>query len=156
MIYFIKQGEHVKIGFTNSLKKRLHTLQVSSPVKLEVIGLVKGEKEDEKNYHNTFRHINSNGEWFLYTDEIKNFTDSLDKDLMWKHGFTDEKTTPIGLIKKARLENNLSMRELGEILGITKQSVHEMEIREMQGNITTKAIHKALKAMGYKYEARAK
>ena len=156
MIYFIKQGDYVKIGFTSRFKKRFQQLQVSSPIKLEVLGLIKGDKVDEKNYHDAFKHISSNGEWFFYNDEIERFVDALDKDLMWKYGLTEEKLSPIGLIKQTRLEKNWSMEELGEKLGITKQAVMDMERRDVQGRITTRTLYKALSAMGYKYEARAK
>lgn len=156
MIYFIKQDNYVKIGYTNRFKKRLSQLQTSSPVKLEVIGLIKGEKCDEKNYHDAFKHICSNGEWFFYNDEIERFVDQLDKDLMWKYGLTEENISPIGLIKQTRLENNLTLEELAIRLGITKQGVTDMERRDSQGKITTGVIYKALAAMGYKYEGRAK
>lgn len=156
MIYFIKQGSYVKIGYSTLFKKRLTQLQTASPVKLEVLALIKGEKTDEKNYHDTFKHINSNGEWFYYNDEIISFIDSLDKSLMWKYGLAENKISPIGLIKQTRLEQNLSLEELGEKLGITKQGVMDMERRDMQGRITTGTLYKALEVMGCKYEARAK
>ena len=156
MIYFIKQEGYIKIGYTTLFKKRLTQLQTSSPVKLEVLALIKGEKTDEKKYHDTFKHINSNGEWFYYNDEIISFIDSLDISLMWKYGLSENKTSPIGLIKQTRLEKNLSLEELGEKLGITKQGVMDMERRDAQGRITTGTLYNALAAMGSKYESRAK
>lgn len=156
MIYFVKQGDYVKIGYTNTFKRRLNQLQTSSPVKLEVLALIKGDKSDEKNFHDAFKHINTNGEWFLYNDEIERFVDSLDKDLMWKYGFIENDNSPIGLIKQTRLQLNLSLEELGEKLGISKQGVMDMERRDAQGRITTGTLYKALQVMGCKYEARAK
>jgi DNA-binding XRE family transcriptional regulator len=156
MIYFIKQGGYVKIGYSSLFKKRLNQLQTASPVKLEVLALIKGEKQDEKKYHDKFKHINSNGEWFYYNDEIISFIDLLDKSLMWKYGLAENETTPIGLIKQTRLEQNLSLEELGEKLGITKQGVSDMERRDAQGRVTTGTLYKALAAMGSKYESRAK
>ena len=156
MIYFIKQGDYVKIGYTTLFKKRLNQLQTSSPVKLEVLALIKGDRVEEKNYHNAFKHINSNGEWFLYNNEIERFVDALDKDLMWKYGLVENETSPIGLIKQTRLEKKISLEELGEKLGITKQGVMDMERRDAQGRITTGTLYKALAAMGSKYESRAK
>ena len=156
MIYIVKQLNYVKIGYTSRFKKRIQELQVASPVKLEVIALIKGDKSDEKNYHDAFKHLSSNGEWFVYNDEIERFAEALDKDLMWKYGLIEEKISPIGLIKQTRFEKNWSMEELGDALGITKQGVLDMERRDVQGRITTKALYKALAAMGYIYEARAK
>ena len=156
MIYIVKQLDYVKIGYTSRFKKRFQELQVSSPVKLEVLGLIKGDRVDENNFHNAFNHLSSNGEWFFYNDEIERFVEALDKDLMWKYGLTEEKLSPIGLIKQTRLEKNWSMEELGQKLGITKQGVMDMERRDAQGRITIGTLYKALATMGYVYQARAK
>ena len=156
MIYIVKQLDYVKIGYTSRFKKRFQQLQVASPVKLEILALIKGDRVDEKNYHDAFKHLSSNGEWFFYNDEIERFVEALDKDLMWKYGLTEEKTSPIGLIKQTRLEKNWSMEELGQKLGITKQGVMDMERRDAQGRITTGTLYKALATMGYVYQARAK
>jgi DNA-binding XRE family transcriptional regulator len=155
MIYFIKQSDYVKIGFTNRFKTRLNQLQVSSPVKLEVLAIIEGDKTDEKIMHEMFKHISTNGEWFIYCDELKQYIDLLDTSLMWKYGFIDEKNSPIGLIKQTRLELNLSMEELAEKLGITKQGVLDMELRDLQGRITINALSKALFAMNYKLGLRS-
>lgn len=155
MVYFIKQGDYVKIGFTNRFKTRLNQLQVSSPIKLEVLAIIDGDKTDEQKLHEQFKHIASNGEWFMQCDELKSFIDSLDKSLMWEYGLTEEKTSPIGLIKQTRLEKNLSMEELGEALGITKQAVMDIERRDSQGRITINALSKALYAMNAKLGIRA-
>lgn len=155
MIYFIKQSDYVKIGFTNRFKTRLNQLQVSSPVKLEVLAIIEGDKTDEKIIHEKFKHISTNGEWFIYCDELKQYIDLLDTSLMWKYGFIDEKNSPIGLIKQTRLELNLSMEELAEKLGITKQGVLDMELRDLQGRITINALSKALYAMNHKLGIRA-
>jgi len=156
MVYFIKQSDYVKIGYTTRFKKRLYQLQNGSPVKLDVLALIKGDKIDEKNYHDKFKHLASNGEWFFYNDEIDRFVETLDKDLMWKYGLSEDKISPIGLIKQTRFENNLSMEELGKKLGITKQGVMDMERRDAQGRITTGTLYKALSVMGYTYQGRAK
>jgi len=155
MVYFIKQNEFVKIGYTNRFKSRLIQLQTSSPVKLEVLGIVKGDIEDEKKYHNLFKEYSSNGEWFHYNQHIQKFIDNLDKELLWKFGYLNEKNSPIGLIKQTRIEKNLSMEELAEKLQITKQAVLDMELRDFQGRITINALAKALAAMNCKLGIRA-
>ena len=155
MIYFIKQGDYVKIGFTNRFKTRLSQLQVSSPIKLEVLAIVDGDKNDELKFHNQFKHIASNGEWFMYCDELKSFIDLLDTNLMWKYGYLDNKVSPIGIIKQTRLEKNLSMEELAERIGVTKQGILDMERRDAQGRITINALSKVLYAMNTKLGIRA-
>jgi DNA-binding XRE family transcriptional regulator len=155
MIYVVKQSDYVKIGYTSRFKKRLQQLQVSSPVKLEVLALIKGDKVDERNFHDAFKHISSNNEWFHYNEEIERFVEALDKDLMWKYGLIEEKNSPIGLIKQTRLEKNLSLEEVGEKLGITKQGVMDMERRDAQGRITINTLSKVLYVMNSKLGIRA-
>jgi hypothetical protein len=156
MIYFIKHTEYVKIGYTNRIKQRVNTLQVSCPVKLEVIALIEGNREDETKYHNMFKPIGTNGEWFEYNKDLEIFVEQLNDDLLWESGFGKDVFTPIGFIKKCRLEQNLSMEDLAKKMGITKQSVYSMELREIQGSIKIGNIYKALSVMGYKYQNRAK
>lgn len=155
MIYFIKQGDYVKIGFTNRFNIRLNQLQVSSPIKLEVLGIIEGDKTNEKYMHDKFKHISTNGEWFIYCDELKSYIDTLDNSLMWKYGYVNEKNSPIGLIKQTRLELNLSMEELAEKIGVTKQAILDMEKRDMQGRITINTLSNVLYAMNYKLGIRA-
>jgi DNA-binding XRE family transcriptional regulator len=155
MIYFIKHTEYIKIEYTNDIQKRLSQLQVSCPVKLFVLGLVEGTVEDESIYHLKFKHLHSHGEWFEHTLELIEFIKTLNRDLMWKNGFDENESSIIGIIKSCRLKSNLSMEELGEKLGITKQSIGDMELRDLQKRITVGKIIKALNVMGYKYEHRA-
>lgn len=155
MIYFIKHTEYVKIGYTNNIQDRLSQLQVSCPVKLSVLGLVEGTMDDEFLYHLKFKYLHSSGEWFKHTSELDEFIDTLSKDLMWKYGFEQHTSSPIGVIKSCRLEKQLSLEELGEKLGVSKQAVLDMETRDMQGRISVNSIVKALAAMGYKYQHRA-
>jgi len=156
MIYFIKHTDYLKIGYTyNQIKTRLSQLQVSCPVKLEVLGLIEGTLDDELKYHAMFDHLGSSGKWFKLTKELQEYIERLNKDLMWKYGFLNNISSVIGLIKECRLEKNWSMEELGEAMGVTKQAVMDMEHRDMKGCITVGALHKALNSMGKKYQHRA-
>jgi DNA-binding XRE family transcriptional regulator len=155
MIYFIKHTDFVKIGYTNNIYRRLSELQVSCPEKLKLLGLVEGTFEDEKKYHKQFNEFYSHGEWFYYSKELNDCISMLNKDLMWKYGYEKNEFNVLGLIKSCRLEQNLSLAELGERLGITAQSVKEMETREIHGQISIGNLIKALSKLGYKYECRA-
>ena len=155
MIYFIKHTDFVKIGFTDNIQNRLSQLQVSCPVKLNVLGLIEGTIEDEFLYHLKFGYLHSSGEWFRHTTDIDDFIKTLNKDLMWKYGFDKQESSIIGIIKSCRLEKNLSMEELGEKLSVSKQAISDMETRDAQGRISVNSIAKALIAMGYKYQHRA-
>jgi hypothetical protein len=155
MIYLIShEDKFLKIGHTRNINNRLRQLQVSSPVKLEVINLIKGDVNLEKELHNRFKELRVNGEWFVYDAEILNYFNSQDC-LMWKYGFIPyEKMPIIGLIKTERLNEKMSMVVLGELYGCSAQSIHEMEVREMQGTLTLNKLHKIAKIFNKKLEYR--
>jgi DNA-binding XRE family transcriptional regulator len=155
MVYFIKHTDYIKIGYTNEIHTRLSQLQTSCPVKISILGLIEGTLEDESLYHLKFKHLHSHGEWFKHTPELVGFVETLSRDLMWKHGFDENESSIRGVIKTCRLKNNLSMEELGEKLGVSKQAVLDMETRDAQGRISVNSIEKALNVMGYKYQHRA-
>lgn len=156
MIYFIQHTDYLKIGYTNDINIRLSDLQVSCPIKLKVLGLIEGTRKEESEYHKKFKHLGSSGEWFRCTSELLEFTETLDKTLLWKHGFiSDDSLSPLGIIKSCRLKENISLQDLADLIGITKQSINDMEVREIQGKTTLSSIIKCLDAMGYKFEYRA-
>jgi len=54
---------------------------------------------------------------------------------------------PTGWIKTTRLALGMTLQQLGAKLSITKQSVHELESREIDGSITLKSLSEAAKAL---------
>jgi hypothetical protein len=74
MIYFIRSGRYVKIGYTkHSMKRRLEDLQIGNPVRLEVIAMIDGDRKAERATHDRFIALHIQGEWFKLTDEIRAF-----------------------------------------------------------------------------------
>jgi hypothetical protein len=73
MIYFIRPvgQRRIKIGYTNgSIESRLSELQTGNPRPFEVLGLLPGDREDEKAYHEHFRRDRIQGEWFDPSPEL--------------------------------------------------------------------------------------
>jgi DNA-binding XRE family transcriptional regulator len=155
MIYFIKHTDYVKIGYTTDIHKRLSQLQTSCPTKLKVLALIEGSLDDERVYQEKFKHLSTSGEWFTHTQGLENFINSLSKELMWKHGFEKHESSPIGAIKSCRLKKNLSMEDLADRLGVTKQAIYNIELREAQGRASITSVMKVLEKMGYRYQYRA-
>jgi DNA-binding XRE family transcriptional regulator len=155
MIYFVKHTDYVKIGYTADIYQRLNQLQVNCPVKLKVLGLIQGDLNDEAIHHEKFKHISSNGEWFFHNAEIDEYISTLNKDLMWEYGFENEENYKFSKIKKCRLDKNMSLEELGNLLGISKQAVLDMEKREVQGRISIASILNCFDVMGYEFQYRA-
>ena len=54
---------------------------------------------------------------------------------------------PTGWIKAVRLALGMSLQQLASKLGITKQSVLEIEIREMEGALTLKSLRETARAL---------
>jgi DNA-binding XRE family transcriptional regulator len=155
MIYLIShENQFIKIGYTKNINKRLSQLQVSSPVKLEVLHLIDGDVTIEKKLHVLFKDLRTSGEWFKFDSSILEYF--ADKEcLLWKHGFTSEEKIPvIGIIKHHRLNNNMSLDTLSDMYGCTPQSMHEIEKREMQGSLTLGILYKIAKLFNKKFEYR--
>ncbi len=74
MIYMLKSGEYIKIGYTQSLKtfpKRMESYFTHNP-DVEFIGYKEGDKQLEKEFHNDLSKykIDSAVEWFKVPDDI--------------------------------------------------------------------------------------
>jgi len=78
LIYFVTQGQYVKIGFTDKiLRHRISQLNVSSPDLIYAIGYIKnGNLELEKQLHKRFANLHVHGEWFEANIELIQFINS--------------------------------------------------------------------------------
>ena len=54
---------------------------------------------------------------------------------------------PTGWIKSIRTALGMSMEQLGNKLGISKQGVRDMELREQEGSITIKSLREAARVL---------
>ena len=80
MVYFItnKKETVVKIGFSANPKQRLRSLQHSNYDPLKIYKLFNGDFVHEKFLHDTFSKYKIRGEFFTFSDEIKNFLNTND------------------------------------------------------------------------------
>ena len=72
-VYFITDGQYVKIGRTNNVKQRLSCLQTSSAVQLRIISIIPCmeywiSKDIERDLHCYFGEYHTSGEWFNILD----------------------------------------------------------------------------------------
>lgn len=72
MIYFISDGEYIKIGFTedDDAEKRLNALQTGNARELRLIGVIPGDKSVERILHNVLGSLRARGEWFRISDHV--------------------------------------------------------------------------------------
>lgn len=71
-LYFIQSGDTgpVKIGRSNDALSRLCALQTSSPVRLQLLGVVSDGGYAENKLHRHFKALRLVGEWFDATPEL--------------------------------------------------------------------------------------
>lgn len=75
VVYFVRSGDFIKIGFSKNWPLRFSRLQTSAPTKLEVVHVESGWLQTEKALHRKFRHLHSHGEWFRAEPELLAFID---------------------------------------------------------------------------------
>lgn len=68
-VYFISDGEFIKIGKSNNVERRLLELQTANPRKLKLLNTIKCENETsafalESFLHSILQSVHQNGEWF--------------------------------------------------------------------------------------------
>lgn len=81
-IYFVESDtpfKLIKIGRTESLKRRLLHLQGSSPVQLRLIGAIRAPAGTENLLHAIFSEARAHGEWFLPTTNLLELVRKLPK-----------------------------------------------------------------------------
>lgn len=76
--------------------------------------------------------------------------EQLDKKMRPFYRLADEVTPSSGWIRNIRLSLGMSLQQLAEKLGITKQSVSELEHREQEGSVTVKSLREAADALDMK------
>lgn len=71
-IYFIEDGDAVKIGFTKDAnpKNRIRSIQTGNPKKLTLLGFVPGTIQDERRIHNDLKDYRLEGEWFSFATPV--------------------------------------------------------------------------------------
>lgn len=76
LVYFIESEGLglIKIGKTkNDPRQRLSNLNTGNPDKLNIIGVLAGDDDTEKELHERFKHIRHKNEWFHGTEELRDF-----------------------------------------------------------------------------------
>lgn len=144
MIYFITDGEYCKIGFAHNARKRIKDLQIGSARKLTLLATVPGGPDVEAIYHNTFKDLRVRGEWFRMAPELISFINAN----CLKDPDPDPDTRTIGeQLKQMRIDADMSLTKMAKELGITPQSVSEMEKRG--DRMTIETARKYAKFFGY-------
>ena len=80
-IYFLISGNHVKIGLSKNVKQRIVDLQTGNPIKLELLYSYPTKNNlphlVESRLHHKFKKDRVHNEWFILSDDIKNYIKKL-------------------------------------------------------------------------------
>ena len=73
-VYFITDGNYIKIGMAASIPTRVKQLQTGNPNRLSVLYLIDAKTQHEagkieRKYHELFKHKQKLGEWFDITEK---------------------------------------------------------------------------------------
>lgn len=63
----------VKIGFTSDLAKRQQNMSVSTPGGMTILATLPGSRETEEYLHEMFAEDRLNGEWFRFSEPVRQF-----------------------------------------------------------------------------------
>ena len=82
-VYFIDNGENIKIGYSVDPYQRLEKLQNATDKQLNLIAVFPGSKKDEREIHHKFINNQIRGEWYKRDQDLD--------DLIEKHTLDAEK-----------------------------------------------------------------
>lgn len=69
-IYYLSDGDHVKIGFTTNWSEREKKYRTHTPRPLTLLAIRPGTHQEETRLHHEFRRYRANGEWFYPGPEL--------------------------------------------------------------------------------------
>ncbi len=78
-VYFVRAGEHVKIGRAVDVAQRVRELQVGHPHPLALVVSVPAHAALELAIHRRFQHLRTQGEWFRIDDDLVAFIQALQR-----------------------------------------------------------------------------
>ena len=76
-LYAIRGAGMIKIGRSVSPELRFKAIQSGSPVRLELVGYVKGDHAQERRMHRKFKEYRSHGEWFRDEGAVSEWVESV-------------------------------------------------------------------------------
>jgi hypothetical protein len=75
-VYFITDGDAIKIGWSGAPKVRIKDLQATNPRPLRILLSIQAHPYDERILHARFAHLRLTGEWFRSEPELTDFIET--------------------------------------------------------------------------------
>ena len=123
MIYFVSDGEYVKIGFTEDedISKRIRALQTGNARKLELVAVIPGDTSAETALHRVLSELRVSGEWFKLSGEPMTVEQKDDET----GDYLSMKVTPAQLrvLEVYRRNPSATKQAIADEIGISRQAV---------------------------------
>lgn len=117
MIYFIRSGDHIKIGYSAAPSKRLSKISSDNPLSCELLGVIEGSERKEAEIHLLFSSYRVRGEWFQACDAISKYV--AENTYVPVFEVAEDKSALGRFIK----ENSLTDAAFGERAGLSQSQV---------------------------------
>lgn len=155
MIYFVGFQDYIKIGYTADPIRRLEAIKQALPGESVVYAIIEGNRELEKELHDTFAINRARGEWFYYNDTLMKFIRE-QKDVSERFGIYNggAKYFDTDPITAHRMRLGLTQERLATILGISRQAVCKMEESARKGTVKLSTLQRVAEVTGYEYKHR--
>lgn len=101
-VYFLTDGELIKIGYTSGhIKNRIQQLSTGNGRKIYELGYVTGGKQLEGELHKLFgtQRVSPNSEWFVPDEELLSFINDNNEKPNVYAGYIDNMLVPLLSIK---------------------------------------------------------
>ena len=156
MIYFLKANNRIKIGYSHDPSDRISGIQTSSPYRIEVLLLIDGDRDEERELHARFRDLRKSGEWFQFDESLRNYIENNDhRDRKYEFGLGPaDDFEGNEQVRRLRSKHNVIADELARRLNVSQQAISAMELREKDGSVTIKNMQKIGDALGYEFQYR--
>lgn len=69
MIYFIRVGQFIKVGYSADALERIRSLQTANPYPIETLAICEGDPGMEADIHRRLAKYRIRGEWFAHADQ---------------------------------------------------------------------------------------
>ena len=93
-VYFIRDGNYIKIGISVDPWKRLASFQTSHHNELEMLAIMPGGADVEAGLHRSFAEYSKRGEWFEDNPKLRAFIENI------KVTFPDEQRRRVGPVQE--------------------------------------------------------
>lgn len=82
-IYFIQTGQFIKIGWSRNFDRRIAHMRGHNPLEVTLVGILEGDRKQERILHREFSALHVRGEWFRLEGALKEYIERRTALRLW-------------------------------------------------------------------------